>query len=508
MILDNLPITMNDLNYGDGMVLRGVDVGDIVTIGDQSAMNDTEVSSGSDEKTSKEQVRGRLRSKSQKIVRPIIYNHLVFNVLVHKVASPKKNNIYQYENYPNMVMPTSTADDRDEDTDEWYMVVGFEVMPCSIDWNVFDNVKDIPRGEKLPAIGHCRDFEHKQYVNTDVEVTYSYELFFEESDITWVSRWDAYLKMRGSQVHWFSILNSILVICFFSGIIFLILVKTVRKDLNDEVDSEAGKQDIGWKLVCGDVFRKPRNAEGFCIALGTGVQILVVSTACIFLAMLGFLSPASRGALLSTTIVFYLISSYVSAYSSVRLWIIISANNNTAPSTSANVQLMTRKWRSIAFKTGAYFFGFCYAIVVLINIVLVRTKSTAALPVYMFFVLLLLWVAIVLPLSMIGGYVASKKPSIEYPTRTNQLARQIPKQSVPPFLSVLVSGILPFGTIFIELYFIMSSIWLHEVYYVFGFLFIVQILTVIVCAEVSIVMSYIQLSTEDYRWWWRSFLGR
>ena len=51
-------------------------------------------------------------------------------------------------------------------------------------------------------------------------------------------------------------------------------------------------------------------------------------------------------------------------------------------------------------------------------------------------------------------------------------------------MTTLVSGILPFGTVFIELYFIMSSLWLHEVYYVFGFLFIVSLLTIIVCAEV------------------------
>ena len=342
------------------------------------------------------------------------------------------------------------------------------------------------------------------------EITYSYEVFFELSDIAWVSRWDAYLKMRGAQVHWFSILNSILVIFFFSGIIFLILVKTVRKDLSDdvEVDGGASKQDIGWKLVCGDVFRAPPNAEGFAIAVGTGIQILGVSLACIFLAMLGFLSPASRGALLSTALMFYLVMSYFSAYAAVRTWTIVTAGNAAFPSTSTSTAvLLTSRWKSLAFKTGTYFFGFSFCTVLFINIVLTHTKSTAALPVYMFFVLLLLWAAIVVPLSLAGGYIASMKGTIDFPTRTNQLARQIPKQSVPPIVSMLVSGILPFGTVFIELYFIMSSIWLHEVYYVFGFLFVVFLLTIVVCAEVSIVMTYIQLSHEDYRWWWRSFLG-
>jgi transmembrane 9 superfamily protein 2/4 len=74
----------------------------------------------------------------------------------------------------------------------------------------------------------------------------------------------------------------------------------------------------------------------------------------------------------------------------------------------------------------------------------------------------------------------------------------------PPF-SVLMGGILPFGAVFIELYFIMSSIWLHKLYYVFGFLLIVFIILILTCAEITIVMIYFQLCNGDYRWWWRSF---
>ena len=58
----------------------------------------------------------------------------------------------------------------------------------------------------------------------------------------------------------------------------------------------------------------------------------------------------------------------------------------------------------------------------------------------------------------------------------------------------------------IELFFIMSAMWLHQVYYVFGFLFIVFVILIITCAEITIVLCYFQLCNEDYRWWWRSFL--
>jgi len=58
----------------------------------------------------------------------------------------------------------------------------------------------------------------------------------------------------------------------------------------------------------------------------------------------------------------------------------------------------------------------------------------------------------------------------------------------------------------VELFFIMSSIWMDQYYYVFGFLFIVYLILAVTCAEVTIVLCYFQLCAEDYRWWWRSFL--
>ena len=71
--------------------------------------------------------------------------------------------------------------------------------------------------------------------------------------------------------------------------------------------------------------------------------------------------------------------------------------------------------------------------------------------------------------------------------------------------NVLMGGVLPFGAIFIELFFIMTSVWLQRFYYVFGFLALVLLILLITCAEISIVMCYFQLCSEDYAWWWRSF---
>ena len=65
----------------------------------------------------------------------------------------------------------------------------------------------------------------------------------------------------------------------------------------------------------------------------------------------------------------------------------------------------------------------------------------------------------------------------------------------PPF-SVLVGGVLPFFAVYIEMSFIMSSLWMDKFYYMFPFLLLVMTVLVITCAEVTIVMCYFQLCSE------------
>lgn len=61
----------------------------------------------------------------------------------------------------------------------------------------------------------------------------------------------------------------------------------------------------------------------------------------------------------------------------------------------------------------------------------------------------------------VGGIVATKQEIKAYPTRTNQIPRHIPPPhwASHPAVLYLAAGLLPFGTIFVELYFAMTSIW-------------------------------------------------
>lgn len=71
---------------------------------------------------------------------------------------------------------------------------------------------------------------------------------------------------------------------------------------------------------------------------------------------------------------------------------------------------------------------------------------------------------------------------------------------------MVVGGFLPFSAISVELYYIFATLWGREQYTLYGILFIVFVILLNVTACISIALTYFQLSSEDYRWWWRSLM--
>jgi transmembrane 9 superfamily protein 2/4 len=60
----------------------------------------------------------------------------------------------------------------------------------------------------------------------------------------------------------------------------------------------------------------------------------------------------------------------------------------------------------------------------------------------------------------------------------------------------MLGGLMPFAVIFIELFFILNSIWQDQFYYMFGFLGLVFAILIITVIEITMVLTYFQLCAE------------
>lgn len=81
------------------------------------------------------------------------------------------------------------------------------------------------------------------------------------------------------------------------------------------------------------------------------------------------------------------------------------------------------------------------------------------------------------------------------------------KKSLRTVPSMFLTSLLPFGAIFVELYFVMTSLWTNKIYYMFGFLFLCYGLMIITTAATTVLLVYFLLCAENYRWHWRAFAG-
>ena len=67
----------------------------------------------------------------------------------------------------------------------------------------------------------------------NAKIRYSYSVKFVRDDsIKWSSRWDYILNsMPHTNIQWFSILNSLVIVLFLSGMVAMILLRTLHKDI-------------------------------------------------------------------------------------------------------------------------------------------------------------------------------------------------------------------------------------------------------------------------------------
>ena len=110
-----------------------------------------------------------------------------------------------------------------DDAFEGARIVGFEVEAFSVrhtykgTWGKDAQLTSVPLSPDLPP----------QRADEPGEYIFTYDVTWEASDIRWASRWDLYLYMGDDQIHWFSILNSLAIVLLLSGIVAMIMMRTL-----------------------------------------------------------------------------------------------------------------------------------------------------------------------------------------------------------------------------------------------------------------------------------------
>lgn len=343
---------------------------------------------------------------------------------------------------------------------------------------------------------------------------FTYSVHWYATNKLFESRFNRYLEYDffEHQIHWFSIFNSFMMVVFLCGLVALILLRTLRNDFaryakNDDLDLEGSSvigEDSGWKQVHGDVFRAPNSLILFCALWGTGWQLVILTVTVILYALAGPMHGyiyEDRGEMMTALIVSFGLSSMVAGFASGSYY----KQFFTSPRAEQKSQ-----WQRAMIATCLLYPTVLAFIVSILNSVAMYYDTTSAIPAVVVMAVIAMWIFVAFPLSIIGTIFGRHYvKNVETPCRVNSIPRPIPE--VPwyssPFFIVPISGILPFGSIFIEMYFVFTAFWSYKFYYVYGFMLLVYGILVLVTICTAIVSTYFILNSENYHWQWLSFIS-
>lgn len=395
-----------------------------------------------------------LDAQGHRLKTPAVYNHYQLNISYHE-RSPKE-----------------------------YRVVGVNVRPMSL-------------ASMTSSQPRC-DVNEPMFLspNTTTPVAYTYSVMWTRSDTPWATRWDAYLHVVDPRIHWYSLLNATAIVALLCLLVALVMARSMRHDIYryNAIDlTEDIQEDFGWKLVHGEVFRAPTSSMMLSVMAGSGAQLGAMATTTLFFALLGFLNPSNRGSLGTIMIVTWTLFGCLGGYVSARVYVSFDG----------------MQWRRNMILTAVLLPTTIFALMNLLNFVLVLNHSSGAVPFGTLLALVALWFLIHVPLSFLGTYFGLKAGGFQHPVRVNQIPRQIPPQKwyMRLWPSALLAGLLPFGAAWLELFFIINSLFGNRVYYAFGFLSLTFVVTLLTTATVSILNCYLHLCAEEYRWQWRAFIS-
>eukprot|EP00061_Rhincodon_typus_P010696 g35189.t1 len=121
-----------------------------------------------------------------------------------------------------------------------------------------------------------------------VSMAHTYSVYWHETSFPYERRGerlrDSSFFPRTLEIHWLSIINSMVLVFLLTGFVVIILMRVLRNDFaRYNLEEEAAADDFdqadnGWKIVHTDVFRFPPHKSLLCSVLGVGTQFLALGT--------------------------------------------------------------------------------------------------------------------------------------------------------------------------------------------------------------------------------------
>lgn len=363
-------------------------------------------------------------------------------------------------------------------------------------------------------------------------MSFTFGVNWVETTVTFEERFDKYLDndFFEHEIHWFSVLNSFMLVVFLVGVVAMILLRTLRKDYAKFAADDDLEEDIveesGWKQIHADVFRAPTRLVLFSALLGTAHQLMSLVFLVLAFAILGSYyrkyvrarvcqsvtasshrsclftittthtrtRACSRGTVVSASIICYMLTSVVAGYSSGGYY----------------MRREGKSWIKTMFLTATLFPTTIGVSAFVLNFGAKYYDAQSFIPFGTMVILVALWIFISVPLTVVGtifGRHWNGAPDV--PCRISLVPRHLPDKPwyMSPTVVACAGGLLPFASIFIEIYFLFTSFWHYKYYYVYGFLLMTYVILLLVTSCVTIVTAYFMLNTEDYRWQWMAFFS-
>ena len=243
--------------------------------------------------------------------------------------------------------------------------------------------------------------------------------------------------------------------------------------------------------ISRDVFRAPPHPLLLAVLCGTGLQIASMTLLTMIFAMLGIFNPDERESLAMILMSLYVIMGYIAGYFTGRIYKGFSGTN----------------WRKAAAALSFGFPSLVFVTIVLMNIIATK-QSHESISFVSLIYFLSLWLGVSTPLVFLGLLKGYKVRCFDYPVSTSMIPRMIPRNPLwmNSALTTYFGSLVPFGVCFYEVMNVMSSVWVDEYYYIFGFLTLTVMSLMLTSSEIVVLINYRYLKSEDYRWWWRSFI--